>query len=955
MLKEFKALPNFVDLEKQVNDYWIQINAPEKLKHLRKNSPEKVYYDGPITANNMPHYGHVVAWTLKDVVPRYWSMNGYSVSRNMGWDCQGIPVEYEVEKQLGLKNKKDVEVYGVEKFNQLCRDSVTKYKTAMYDYETRIGRWFDEGDMYYTMDASFIESMWWSLKELYKKELLYEGYKVVAYSTRAGTTLSTHEVSEGGYKDVEDPFITVKFELVKEPRTFVLAWTTTPWTIPGNLLLAVGKNIAYCKALCDGSKYIVARERLDAVFKGKNYTVEDELSSKDLEGLEYKPIFDYYKLKAKEGCFKVVIAPHANTEEGTGIVHLAPYGAEDFDILQDFGIKIFDYLDDTATFTAEIPEYQALFYKDANLKIIDDLRQRDVLFDSGKIVHRMPICWRTGTPLIFKPIKSWYISVTKIKSRMIEENQKVNWVPEHLKNGYSGSWIENAKDWALSRSRYWGTPLPVWVNDKTGEKVFVGSFAELKELSGIELTDPHKPYVDQIIWEDKVRGGTFRRLPDVIDVWYDSGAVPFAKLHYPFENKELFAKKYPAEYIAEGLDQVHLWFYVMHVLGVALFDQIPYKNVVTNGMLLSKEGEKLSKSKKNYPPLDTVLDRLGADVLRFFILQSPLVRGESARFYDEALDDIKKEFFLILWNCLKYFNTYTAVNSWEPSELQEPKNLENILDFWIVARLKETINEVRENMDKYYIMESARVLKPLVADLSTWYIRRSRDRLKTGDKDALETLHYVLSNISIMLAPFTPFLAETMYETLGLRQIRKLESVHFDLYPVVQGLSIEDKKTLEKMKVTRNLVSLALSIRTSKGIKVRQPLASLYVLGVQKGNFYDDLVADEANIKNVTLVDGEGTLDNNSNLVVMEEKGVKVYLDTEITDELKIEGTARELVRAIQDLRKEKGLTVSQKIKVFYPDTPENAKIMEKQGDDIKQKVGATQLLPGQELELCND
>lgn len=945
MLKEIQAVPSFVDLEKKIIDYWAQLNAPEKLKQLRKNAPEKVYYDGPITANNMPHYGHVVAWTLKDIVPRYWSMNGYFVSRNMGWDCQGIPVEYEVEKQLGLKSKKDVEIYGVEKFNQLCRESVTKYKTAMYDYETRIGRWFDETDMYYTMDAGFIESMWWSLKELYNKGLLYEGYKVVAYSTRAGTTLSTHEVSEGGYKDVEDPCITVKFELVDEPGTFVLAWTTTPWTIPGNLLLAVGKNIQYCKIDYAGAKYIVAKERLESVFVGKDYKVESNLTAGDLEGADYQPIFDHYKCKKTEGCFKIVVASHANTEEGTGIVHLAPYGAEDFEILQDLNIKIFDYLDDTATFTEKIPEYQGLFYKTANPKIVEDLVKKGALFDNGTVVHRMPICWRTGTPLIFKPIRSWYIAVTKLKSRMIEENQKVNWIPEHLKDGYSGGWIENAKDWALSRNRYWGTPLPVWVNDKTGEKIFIGSFEELKELSGVELKDPHKPFVDEIIWYDKASGGTFRRVSDVIDVWYDSGAVPFAKLHYPFENKELFAKKFPAEYIAEGLDQVHLWFYVMHVLGVALFDQIPYKNVVTNGMLLSKEGEKLSKSKKNYPPLDEVLDKFGADILRFFFLQSPLVKGESARFYDEALGDVKKEFFLILWNCLKYYSTYASVYSYEPAGFQHPLNLENILDAWIISRLKETIKDMRENMDKYYIMESARAIKPLVTDLSVWYIRRSRDRLKNGDLEALNILHLVLSNIALLLAPFTPFLAEEMYDILGLRKLRGLESVHFDLYPEIQEMLSGELDGLVQMKLTRDIASQALSARTEKAIAVRQPLAKITVSGVaQLNKEYEQLIKDEVNVKALEWVDAKQSGEEKAEL--------KVILDTTITEELKTEGVARELVRAIQDLRKEKGLTVSQKIKITYPNTPENTKAVEKLGEEIMQKVGATQLLAGEKLEL---
>ncbi|MBI4091579.1 isoleucine--tRNA ligase, partial [candidate division WWE3 bacterium] len=564
MYKELDALPDFPKLERQVLEFWSKENIQSRLVNLRKGSKTKVLYDGPITANNLPHYGHCVTWTLKDVIPRFWSMMGFNVERNIGWDCQGIPVEYEVEKSLGFSRKDDIEKYGVAKFNEMCRQSVLKYVNVMIEYETRLGRWLDLSKQYSTMDPKFIESMWWSLKELYRQGLLYQGYKVVAYSTRAGTSLSTHEVNEGGYKEIEDPAVTVKFKLKGGENTYVLAWTTTPWTLPGNLLLAVGKKIDYVKVKVGNEFYILSGAVLDRVFlKGEKYEIVKAVKSEELVGLEYEPTFKYFEHKSKEGLFRLVFADHVNTQEGTGIVHLAPYGMEDFELLLKMNVKVFDYLDANAYFNDLVPDYEGLFYKDANEKIISDLKSSGLLFRNENYLHRMPMCWRTDTPLIYKPVKSWFIAVTKIKDELIKQNQTVNWVPEHVKTGKMGVWLEGVHDWALSRSRYWGTPLPVWANSKSGEVKFVGSFQELEELSGMKINDPHKPFVDQVKWEDKKTGGVWERTLDVIDVWYDSGSMPFARYHYPFENKEVFKKNFPADYVSEGDDQARLWFYTL--------------------------------------------------------------------------------------------------------------------------------------------------------------------------------------------------------------------------------------------------------------------------------------------------------------------------------------------------------------------------------------------------------
>lgn len=938
-----ESIPNLPELESKTIQYWKSINVVELLKKRRAGSKEWVYYDGPITANNLPHYGHVIQWVLKDLMPRYWSMKGYFVSRNMGWDCQGLPVEIEVERSLGFTEKSDVEKFGVEKFNRLCEESVFKYRDAIYNYETRIGRWFDDEDMYYTMDSSYIESVWWSFKKLYAKGLIYKGLKVVPYSTRGGCSLSQHEVSAGGYKELEDPAVVVRFSLKDEKNSYLLSWTTTPWTIPGNLLLAIGKKVEYVKVKFEKDTYILARKRLEGVFKGRQYEFLGEVSSKDLIGKEYDPPFDFYENKRKEGCFKVVYADHADDEEGTGVVHLAPYGEEDFDVFMKLGIEIFDYLDETARFTKEIPVYEGLFYSQASDHIVNDLREKDCLFSLEKYLHRVPLCWRTSTPLIYKPIESWYVAVTKIKKKLLRENQKINWVPLHLRDGMSKSWLENARDWAISRSRYWGTPMPVWVNDSTGEVEVIGSYQELREKSGVEIANPHKPYVDSITWQGK-EGGVFRRIPEVLDVWYDSGSVPFAKLHYPFENKKRFRQTMPAEYIAESTEQVRWWFYTMHVLGVALFNKVPYKNPVTHGIMEDREGKKLSKSKGNYPPMDEVLGNFGADVLRLFILTSPVVQAENTRFYTEALEEVRKQFFLIMWNSLKYYITYAKANGFQPSPHKPVPR--NILDRWILVRLQETINIVVEKMDKYLIMEASRQLTPFVNDLSTWYIRRSRDRLREGDKSAFQTLYYVLTEFTKLIAPMLPFLAEEMYEILSVRKVMGLESVHLDRYPMPKKLGGKESALLKTMKNTRDIVSAAQFIRSDCGLGVRQPLSTI---AVASGDFFEDLLKDELNVKNVVDYREADLLKKK-----VETQGVagKVALDIEITEELEIEGAAREIIRKIQDLRKEKGLNIEDKIEAFYKKIDANEKAVEKFGNEIKAKVLSVSLEPGPEYEI---
>ncbi|HRX44101.1 MAG TPA: isoleucine--tRNA ligase, partial [Candidatus Dojkabacteria bacterium] len=654
-ISKAQGMPNFASVEEKILNYWKEKDILDKSIEQRPKENSFTFYDGPITANNKPHYGHVLTMVIKDSIPRYKTMKGFRVERSLGWDCQGIPVEYEVEKELGFQQKEDIEKYGVEKFNNLCRQSVKKYQGEIQDLTERMGRWVDDKEEYATMNAEYIESVWWSLKELYNKDLLYEGYKVVPYSTRAGTTLSNSEVALGGYQTITDPVVVVKLKL-KESNTNLLIWTTTPWTLPGNLLVAVGKDFTYVELEYKKEKYIVGKDLVESIFK-EDFKILKEIKGSDLIGKEYEPLYPYYAKKRSEGAFTVVHANHVTLDDGTGLVHQAPYGEEDFLLMTEMGIGMFDYLDDAGNMKDEIEQFKGMFYKKANRYIIEDLEKRNLLFDHYDYEHQMPMCWRTSTPLIYKPIKSWYVRVTKIRELLVNENKDINWIPKHVKEGRFGNWLEDARDWALSRNRYWGTPLPVWVCDRCGKKDVLGSFEEVKQKSVVKLKDPHKPFVDEIVYKCEC-GGDMKRVNDVIDVWYDSGSMPFARFHYPFENKELFENKYPGEFIAEGVDQTRGWFYTLHVLGVGLFGKKAFKNVIVNGMALAPDGTKMSKSKRNYPEVYSVIDSMGADALRLYFLSSPIVHGEEVIFSEKFVKEITSTVLIPYYNCIKYLLSY---------------------------------------------------------------------------------------------------------------------------------------------------------------------------------------------------------------------------------------------------------------------------------------------------------
>ena len=941
-MKEIKIsknqyVPTFSQTEEIILKYWKENDILQKSINQKPKEKPFTFYDGPITSNNKPHYGHALTMVIKDVVPRYKTMKGFRVERSLGWDCQGIPVEYEVEKELGFEQKEDIEKYGVEKFNELCRASVKKYQGEIFALTERMGRWVNSDEEYATMDPWYIESVWWSLKELYKKDLLYEGYKVVPYSTRAGSTLSNSEVALGGYSAIVDPAVVVKLKL-KDEETYLLIWTTTPWTLPGNLLVAVGKDFDYVQVEYKNEKYIVGKELVESIFK-ENLKVLKEYKGSDLIGREYEPLYPYYSSKREEGAFRVVHADHVTFEDGTGLVHQAPYGEEDFMLMTGMGIGMFDYLDDQGNMKDEISEFKGMFYKKANKYIMQDLEEKNLLFAHYDYEHQMPMCWRTNTPLIYKPIKSWYVKVTAIRDMLVSENKEINWVPKHVKEGRFGNWLEEARDWALSRNRYWGTPLPVWVCEKCGEKDVLGSFAEVKEKSGVELKDPHKPFVDEIEYKCEC-GGTKKRVNDVIDVWYDSGSMPFARFHYPFENKEKFESKYPGEFIAEGVDQTRGWFYTLHVLGVALFGEKSFRNVVVNGMALAPDGTKMSKSKRNYTEVNTVLDQMGADSLRLYFLSSPIVHGEEVIFSEKFLKEITGTVLLPYWNSVKYFLNYKEQYNWKYTDNYKP---ENVMDRWIVSVLNKTVKDVTENMDEYRLQKATKAIFELIDVLSKWYIRRSRDRFVSGDIQALNTLHFVLLEIGKLMAPFAPFISESVFLTLS---DESKESVHLEDYPVFNKEYL-DEKLMEEMDTVRNICSMGLNIRDENRLKVRQPLSKAYV--PISGEEMLDIVKGELNVKEVEYskkeVEGKD-IKSQSNGTIF------VSLDTHISAELKEEGLLNEVLRGLQVFRKESGCEVGEYVSIKYAtQSKELGKLLTKYSEDIKKGILLTDIQSVDSLE----
>ena len=1119
--------------EESILSFWQEHNIFEKSLD-NKTKGDFVFYDGPPFATGLPHYGHLLAGTIKDIIPRYKTMQGYRVPRKWGWDCHGLPIENLIEKELGLETKKDIEEYGIEKFNEAARNSVLRYESEWKKYVPRSGRFVDMDNAYMAMDPSYMESIWWVFSQLYKKDLTKEGFKAMHLCPRCETTLANFEVNQG-YKDVTDISVTAKFELKDEPGTYVLAWTTTPWTLPGNVALAVGADIEYVKVNSENELYIVGKELLEKVFEGKEYQIIEEFKGSELVGKSYVAPFDYYQndpeVENSENGWKILAADFVTTEDGTGIVHIAPaFGTDDMQLGQDNALPFIQHVAKSGAFkhvfaeTIDGGDFAGMLVKQKNdlmstdIEIIKRLAHDGKLFSKKKLVHSYPHCWRCDTPLLNYATSSWYVDVPKIKDQLIESNNKVHWVPQHVGQGRFGKWLDGARDWALSRSRFWGTPLPIW-QSQDGEETFVaGSFEELlsriqtsgntyiglrhgeseSNVKGIinaqlgihnpltekgrqQVTDAlseiptdidyifvspmqrtqetadiiknhlklsddavitderitetnlgsqwegklwedahnreyfasnadfidlkldedaesindvykrsmsflfeleekyhnkkiliishggilramefanyrygrpnmahafwdeyrlpknahpllfnfkpfphnedfvidiHKPYIDNVTVVSE-SGEKLRRVPDVFDVWFDSASMPYAQQHYPFENKESFESAFPAQFIAEGLDQTRGWFYVMTVIGNALFDKTPFENVIVNGLILAEDGKKMSKSLKNYPDPYDMFDSVGADAIRLYMINSPVVRAEEFAFSEKGVREVSSKVMGRLRNIVSLYEMYK--NEVEHDTISDSKN---ILDEWIVARLTELENEVRKGLESYELDRAARPIFDFVDDFSTWYIRRSRDRFKGDDNEdkilALGTTRYVLIETAKIIAPFTPFVAEEIWQTLKNDEME--ESVHLAQWTEMN--QYDNSEIIQKMMLCRNIISEGLQLRSEAGIKVRQPLQSFKSEIIPEiGSGYDSLILDELNVKELI-------------------SGIPMELDINITPELQAEGNMRELLRQIQSLRKSAGLEPHDVINLHIQTSREGQVLMETFSDEIKSTAG---------------
>ncbi|NOY15083.1 MAG: isoleucine--tRNA ligase [bacterium] len=902
--------PQVDKIETEILKFWQKHRTFQKSIDQRSPDKEYVFYDGPPFATGLPHYGHIVQSTIKDIVPRYFTMRGYRVERRFGWDCHGLPVEYELEKEKNIKNRQQILEWGVDNFNEACRSIVTRYVTEWQKIIPRLGRWVDFVNDYKTMDPNYMESIWWVFKTLYEKGLIYQGHRPAHICPRCATPLSNFEVSLA-YKDKQDISVFVKFPVKGQADTYLLAWTTTPWTLPGNMLLAVAPNTPYVKVKSGHAYYILAKSRLEAVFQDTDYQVIKGLNSQELVNLKYQPLFTPQNFDPSSKAYQVVTADFVSLEEGTGIVHIAPaFGEDDFYLGQSLNLPILQHITITGQADSSLyPQWQNTDVFQLNDLILNKLNSRQLVFKQEVITHSYPHCWRCDTPLLNFAAKSWFVKVTQIKDNLIKTNQQIHWVPAHIKNGRFGKWLENVRDWSISRSRFWGTPLPVWQGEKTGKTTVVGSRQELQNLTGQKITDLHLHKIKNITWQDKDTGETMRLAGDVLDCWFESGSMPYASFHYPFENKQRFESHFPADFIAEAIDQTRGWFYTLHVLANALFKKPAFKNCITTGIVLAADGQKMSKSKKNYPdPMKTV-QKYGADALRFYLVNSPLVKGNDLRFNDKDLNEIKEKLITTYWNSFKFYLTYADLHNFTPSQKLPDYSSLSTMNQWILSQTYLLKQRVDQAMESYKLYKATQAILDFTIDLSQWYIRRIRDDVAIWQKDkaktseTLNTLYHTLAVYSQIVAPFIPFISEYIYQLLTSQ-----ESVHLTNWPDLPS-SWQNQQLRLQMEHARQIVSLGHAQRKSANLKVRQPLNSITIQSPQSlSKDIQQIILDELNIKKAILKKSDK---------------LSVSIDAHITPELEKEGRARDIIRQIQNKRRQLKLQPTARIQVSLPEWPE--------------------------------
>jgi isoleucyl-tRNA synthetase len=912
-MPRFSPVPSrarFAEAELETLELWRRGRVFERSLEWRRDAPPYVFYEGPPTANGLPGIHHVLSRSYKDLFARHRQMAGFSVERKAGWDTHGLPVELEIERALHISGKRQIEEYGVERFNALCKESVNEYIDQWREMSERLGFWLDFDHPYRTYDSTYIESVWWSLKQLFDQDLLYRGYKVTPYCPRCQTSLSSHELSQGYQDDTPDPSVYVKFRLNdSDGNTHLLAWTTTPWTLPGNVALAVHPDETYVRVAQHGQSYILARARLEVLDPG--FKVLEEMPGSDLVDSTYEPLFT--DMLPEGLAFVVVAAPElVSMSEGTGIVHTAAaYGAADLELCQRKGIAVRHVVGLDGRFLEAQTRYRGLFVKDADPRIIDDLRQEGKLYRAERILHSYPFCWRCDTPLLYYALDSWFIRTTAQRDRLLHHNRDVGWHPVHIRDGRMGNWLENLIDWNLSRSRYWGTPLPVWVCESCDAVRCVGSAAEL----GLDMqADLHKPFIDAVTLSCEKCEGVMRRVPDVIDAWYDSGAMPFAQRHYPFENRGLFERTHPADFICESLDQTRGWFFSLLAESTLLFDMPAYRNCVVVGVVVDQHGKKMSKSRGNVIDPAMAFADFGADATRWFFFASGSLAAE-LRVDRSGLQDVVRLFMLTMWNVYSFFITYAEIDGFDPAAPDGPPVPERpVLDRWCLARLAETVDTVRAALDGYEAQDACRAVESFVEDLSKWYVRRSRRRFWKGDtlgpdkRSAYATLHTGLVTLSRLIAPLMPFVSERMYRNLmgfdgehppadGVP-----DSVHLSEYPETDGLW-RDPDVLVAMGRLRRLVEAGLAARTEARVPTRQPLRAARIAGAALSPELEAIFVDELNVKTIEYAPMEGALET-------------VALDTDVTDDLRLEWIARELSRKVNELRRQAGLRVEERIRL---------------------------------------
>lgn len=958
----------YVQIEEEILNFWKENKIFELSISTRPENSPYVFYDGPPFATGMPHYGHILSSVIKDLIPRYYTMKGRRVRRRWGWDCHGLPIETLVEKKLQISGKKQIEQKGMDVFNQTARSMVLEYASHWKSMVDRIGRWVEFDDSYKTMDTTYMESVWWALKTLWDKKLIYEGRKVLMYCPRCETPVSNAEIQmDNSYKDIEEESVYVKFKLKAGQKfgkgyetndsAYMLAWTTTPWTLPANVALAVGKDIAYTVLRIKGSEesYILASALVEKVFDGREVeTIHNDLKGHDLEGLFYEPLYEVPAVvNSGNKAWYVAEADFVTVEDGTGVVHTAViYGEDDYALGLRRGLPQIPLLDSAAKYNEEAPEFlRGKFIKNAEVEIIGDLDKRNLLFKKEKYSHSYPFCWRCDSPLIYNAVSAWFIDIQKNKRKLISENENINWFPENLKHGRFLNILETAPDWNISRSRYWATPLPFFKCAKCGEVECIGSVNELRDRSsnfdevypdfeidddGIVKNDSkidlHRPYIDRVKLGCKC-GAKMDRVEEVIDCWVESASMPFAEWHYPFENKNVFEGRYPGQFIGEYIAQTRAWFYYMHVIGVLLFDKVSFENVVATGTILSESGEKLSKSKRNFKDPNIIIDQYGSDALRFYLMTSVVMQADNLFFNEKDLRDTYNKIINLIHNIVKFYEIYTASD--DDVSCKAAQDSTNILDRWIISRIGSTLDEVTRELEAYNTVRSGRAIKEFVDDLSTWWLRRSRDRFKDGT-EAVCVLRFTIMNLVKMIAPFTPFIAEYAYQKVKTKDDEL--SVHLATYPVVNDFVI-DKKLEEQMVIARKIVELGHSIRTGNSVKVRQPLSKISFNNEFDQDDYKEIILNELNILEYS------SSENMKDPKMAENNGLKVAIDIYIDENLSRMGDIREIVRAIQSLRKKSGRRAGEKLVLaFSTDKDEIKKLLEENRVEISKATDLTKI-----------